>query len=142
MVDLASLASSVTEVVVPALPLLLQVADHAAQQTGKRVADGAFDLAKRMWDRLQGSEPARRKLKRTAEAIADQPETPGLHDAFKSLLEGALAEDSKLAKELTMLLPGRTPRSGSVAIGDMRGVGVLNTGTIGGSVTGRGDAGS
>ncbi|MGH8904980.1 MAG: hypothetical protein ACRD0K_00285 [Egibacteraceae bacterium] len=142
MIDLASLAATVTELLAPWLPKLLGVAaDQVVQQTGKSIADGTFEQAKRVWGALRSSEPARRKLEGRAEAIAAEPDSSDPKDIFRLLLKEALRENSDLADELGALLSDSPHARPTMKIRDVKGVGFINTGTIWGSAKGRGDAG-
>ena len=51
--DIGTMASSVTTVLVPLLPYLLKAGEKAAEETGKAVAGQGWEWTKSLWTKLK-----------------------------------------------------------------------------------------
>jgi len=99
--DITALAHDITITMVPLLPYLLKAGESAAEETGKKIAGGAWEAAKKVWSLM------RPRIERTTTALAAAIEAAGMPDdkdaqaALRFQLKKLLAEDDTFAQEVS-----------------------------------------
>ena len=102
--DIVALANSLTTVLAPLLPYLLQAGEKVAEETGKAVAGQSWEWAKSLWTKLKPKVDAKPAA---LEAVHDAAKTPGDEDlqaALRVQLKKLLTEDQSLAEEVSRWL--------------------------------------
>jgi hypothetical protein len=99
--DITALAHDITITIVPLLPYLLKAGETAAEETGKKIAEGAWEAARKVWSLVWP------QIERTPTALAaatEAAEAPDDRDAQAALrfqLKKLLAEDESFAQEVS-----------------------------------------
>jgi plasmid maintenance system antidote protein VapI len=87
----------------PFLPALVKGAETLATDVAERLGEGAFGLAKRMWELLRPKVEQDERAQDTVEEVAEDPEDPVLQAMLAKRLERLLADDPALASDLGRL---------------------------------------
>jgi hypothetical protein len=111
--DMTDLVNAVAPYVIMAAPYLKQLgsaageeaAKEVSKQAAKQLGDGSWNVAKSIWHKLRGTKPdSQTAINSALSDVADDPDDPDTHAAFRVKLRKALNEDSALVEELTRLL--------------------------------------
>ena len=102
--DIGAIASSLTTVLVPLLPYLLNAGETAAEETGKAVAGQSWEWAKSLWTKLQPKVEARPGALEATQDVAQSPEDQDAQAAFRQQLKKLLTDDQSLAEEVSRWL--------------------------------------
>jgi hypothetical protein len=102
--DVAAVAQQVTAVLVPFMPLLLRMSEHAAEEVGNRIGAEGWVLAKRSWAQLQDHAGRDQALRQAAQDVAAVPADPGAQMTLQRELERVLSADTELFHGLDSLL--------------------------------------
>lgn len=87
----------------PFLPALVKGAERFAADTGGRLGEAAFGVAKRMWERLRPKIAEDPRAQDTVEEVAENPDDPVLLALLAKRLEHLLQTDPDLATDLGRL---------------------------------------
>jgi hypothetical protein len=101
--DIGTLASSLTTVLVPLLPYLLKAGEKAAE-TGKTIAGQSWEWTKSLWIKLKPKVEAKPTALEAAQDAAQTPEDEDLQAALRVQLKKLLTEDQSLADEVSRWL--------------------------------------
>ena len=102
--DIGTMASSVTTVLVPLLPYLLKAGEKAAEETGKAAANQSLEWGKSLWSKLKSKVEAKPAALEAAQDVAHAPENPDLQAALRVQINKLLTEDQSLAQEVSRWL--------------------------------------
>jgi hypothetical protein len=102
--DITALASSLTTVLGPLLPYLLNAGEKVAEETGKAVAGQSWEWAKSIWTKLKPKVEAKEAALEAAQDVAQSPEDQDAQAAFRQQLKKLLTEDQSLAEEVSRWL--------------------------------------
>ena len=102
--DIGTMASSLTTVLVPLLPYLLKAGEKAAEETGKTVANQSLEWVKSLWTKLSPKIEAKPAALEAVQDAALAPEDPDAQAAFRQQLKKLLTEDQSLAEEVSRWL--------------------------------------
>ena len=125
--DIALLAQSATNLLMPVLPYLLKPADHAAEEVAKRFGGAAWETAASLWAKLRPAADDKPALREAVEDAAAAPDDADAAAALRIQLKKLLT-DQALAREIAEIL--ERGASGAAVTASGRGV------AIGSSVSG------
>lgn len=128
--DIGALAGSLTTVLAPLLPYLLQAGEKVAEETGKAVAGQSWEWAKSIWTKLKPEVEAKPAALEAAEDVAQSPEDEEAQMVLRRQLRKLLTEDQSLAEEVSRWLDEGKAAGINVSVSGERNV------AIGGNVKG------
>ena len=132
MIDVTTLAQTVTALLAPALPVLVKVGDGALEKIGSDISDKAKTLWVKLGSRLQAKPTAQ-------DAIAEVVNNPNDEDAKAALrlqIKKLLSEDGELAAEIAKAF-STTPTTSATVVQQDGGIYVGGSASSGGHMVGR-----
>lgn len=106
MIDIAGIATAVTTVVGPFMPLLMQGAGKLTDVMAEKVGEAAWEKAQELWKKITGhlgNDPA---VTGAAAVVADDPEDEDAQKQLAKQLAKRLEANLDLARELQTILGG------------------------------------
>jgi hypothetical protein len=100
IMDIPTLATTVTTCLAPALPYLVEAGEKGGEALGEKLGAGAGETAKAIWQRL-GSSPS---VEAAAQEVAKMPDDEDARVALRYQIKKLLAADESLAAALAQLL--------------------------------------
>lgn len=113
MLDIAALASTLTGLLVPALPYLVKFGEQAGTEASKKIGVDAWEQAKTLWDKLRPHFEKKPAAQEAANDVADDPVSEDAQAALRQQLKKLLTEDSDFALELAKALAASKPLLGT-----------------------------
>ncbi len=102
--DIQLLAEALTQMLVPALPYLVQGGQDLVADAGKALGTGAWEKVKGLWERLYPRVEERPIAKAAAQEVAKAPEDSEAVETLRRQLKRILEEDETFAAEIAKLL--------------------------------------
>jgi len=139
------LADALTTWLAPAMPYLVTGGQELVAEAGKKIGKDGWEIAKKLWDKLQRKVEAAPTAKAAADEVAAAPDDPESRDTLNAQIRKILKADESLAAELARLLETAGTKttyqaylsgSGAIAQGDGAVAAGQNGIAIGGSVHG------
>ena len=121
MMDVTILANTLTRLLGPFLPSLLQAGEKAAESAANQFGTEAWEQAKAVWAKLGSKIAAKPAAQEAAQDVAQTPEDPDAQAALRQQLKKLLNDDLSFAAELGHLLESASPNSTSVTISQSAG---------------------
>ena len=121
MMDIAVLAKSLTVLLSPLLPSLLQAGGKAVDAAASKLGTDAWERAKAVWTKLQPKVAAKPAAQEAVEDVAKSPEDPDAQAALRQQLKKLLSEDAAFAQELAQLLESAAPATAGTSINQTAG---------------------
>jgi hypothetical protein len=104
--DVSLLADTVTQMLAPALPALVQGGQKLIADAGEAGAAAAGDLIKKLWGRLWSRVEHKPSAAEAVQDVARAPEDAGALAALRHQIKKILAEDEAFAAEIAQLVVG------------------------------------
>ncbi len=101
--DIPPLVQGLASFLAPFLPYLLKMGEKAAEETGKRLGEAAWERAKALWARLRPAVEARPAAQEAVQDAAANPQDEDTLAALRLQLRKLLADDPALAAEIARL---------------------------------------
>ena len=110
--DISSTAASLTAVLAPALPYLIQSGSKISESLLQQIGADVWEKVKAIWQRLQPEIESKPSALEAAKDLAESSEDEDLRAALRVQLKKILSTDLKLAAELAHLLAETEPQAG------------------------------
>ncbi|MGD1858030.1 MAG: hypothetical protein ACFB2W_27655 [Leptolyngbyaceae cyanobacterium] len=104
MLPVAAIVQSVSNVVVPCLPLLITGAEKVTDGAIAKIGEEVWDLAKALWQKLWANAKDDPAVELATKKLAAEPESPVWQPAFQAALTDLLTQDTALAKALSAII--------------------------------------
>lgn len=120
--DIPLLAETITQMLAPALPALVQGGQELVADAAKALGTEAWEKVTTLWGKLRGRIEQKPAAGEAAQDVARAPEDPDAHAALRHQIKKILAEDEAFAAEIAQLVGGSSlqanlPGSGAIAQG-------------------------
>jgi hypothetical protein len=105
MIDMQGLATEITQLVAPFLPVLAATGEAFAEGMVEKAGDQTFDFVKdKIWKKLWPQLADNAKASLAIEQLAGSPQSADYQRSFANILLPILKSDTQLAKELASQL--------------------------------------
>ncbi|HWM94146.1 MAG TPA: hypothetical protein VN493_25540 [Thermoanaerobaculia bacterium] len=129
--DVALLASALTEFLVPLLPRLRRLGEGLGTEALDHLEGTFAERARSLWKRLVPGIEARESAWEAVHKVAEHPDDGEARDELRRQLQELLSADPGLASEIARLLP---PAPASAVIRQKAGDGAIQIGQVSGNV--------
>ena len=86
-----------------ALPFLMKMGDKAAESAGSKMGTDAWEMAKKIWDKLHPKVQTKPEVMKAAEAVAESPEDEDCREFLQKKLTKLLNEDPDLVAAIAQI---------------------------------------
>jgi len=109
--DHATIATTATALLAPALPHLLSGAQKISESVLAKIGEEGWEKAKQVWRRLHPKVEASPTALEAAKDLASTPDDPDCQATLRQQLKKMLGADAELAKDLAALLESLQPEA-------------------------------
>jgi len=104
--DVSLLADTVTQMLAPALPALVQGGQALVADAAKALGTGAWERITTLWDKLRGRVEQKPTAAAAVQDVVSSPKDPDALAALRLQIKKILTEDEAFAAEIAQLVGG------------------------------------
>ncbi len=119
-----------------ALPFLMKIGDKAAESAGSKMGTDAWEMAKKIWEKLHPKVQEKPEVLSAAQAVAASPDDEDSRDFLQKKLTKLLQENPDLEAAIAQILQGNPAVAAGTQVNVQSNQGVVAGNISGGSVIG------